>query len=148
MGHGAIRATSRSTVWTLTIKRMAMPLNQSCDHPGLGSRIPSDYYELRRDQGQGSGEQVALVTKSGRIRFTAHWYEYLRNTITSANDYLVKQSQLNIGLPNKTSATESQCLRGCQLVRAASQGTGCFSSPTMRGPASVSSRARSVDSPA
>src|SRR6266404_4818659 len=53
------------------------------------------------DQGQGSGAQVALVTKSGTNAFHGALYEDLRNTITSANDYLVKQSQLNIGLPNK-----------------------------------------------
>ncbi len=53
------------------------------------------------DQGQGSGAQVALVTKSGTNALHGSLYEYLRNTITSANDYLVKQSELNIGLPNK-----------------------------------------------
>src|SRR5258708_9277539 len=53
------------------------------------------------DQGQGSGAQVALVTKNGTNTLHGSLYEYLRNTITSANDYLVKQSQLNIGLPNK-----------------------------------------------
>ena len=53
------------------------------------------------DQGQGSGAQVALVTKNGTNAFHGSLYEYLRNTITSANDYLVKQSELNIGLPNK-----------------------------------------------
>src|SRR6202162_4800337 len=54
------------------------------------------------DQGQGSGAQVALVTKSGTNAFHGAMYEYIRNTVTSANDYLVKQSELNIGLPNKT----------------------------------------------
>src|ERR1700736_2198216 len=53
------------------------------------------------DQGQGSGAQVSLVTKSGTNAFHGAAYEYLRNTITSANDYLVKQSELNIGDPNK-----------------------------------------------
>jgi hypothetical protein len=53
------------------------------------------------DQGQGSGAQVALVTKSGTNALHGSLYEYLRNTITSANDYLVKQSELNIGDPNK-----------------------------------------------
>jgi hypothetical protein len=53
------------------------------------------------DQGQGSGAQVALVTKSGTNAFHGTLYEYLRNTVTSANDYLVKQSELNIGAPNK-----------------------------------------------
>jgi hypothetical protein len=53
------------------------------------------------DQGQGSGAQVALVTKSGTNNFHGTLYENLRNTITSANDYLVKQSELNVGEPNK-----------------------------------------------
>ncbi len=53
------------------------------------------------DQGQGSGAQVVLVTKGGTNSFHGSAYENLRNTITSANDYLVKQSELNIGLPNK-----------------------------------------------
>src|SRR6202171_1690906 len=53
------------------------------------------------DQGQGSGAQVTLVTKSGTNAFHGSMYEYIRNTITSANDYLVKQSELNIGAPNK-----------------------------------------------
>ena len=53
------------------------------------------------DQGQGSGAQVTLVTKSGTNSFHGSVYEYLRNTVTSANDYLVKQSELNIGDPNK-----------------------------------------------
>ncbi|GAC1633062.1 MAG: hypothetical protein NVS9B14_07190 [Candidatus Acidiferrum sp.] len=53
------------------------------------------------DQGQGSGAQVALVTKSGTNAIHGSAYENLRNTITSANDYLVKQSELNIGAPNK-----------------------------------------------
>src|SRR6201993_4436078 len=53
------------------------------------------------DQGQGSGAQVSLVTKSGTNVFHGSAYEYIRNTVTSANDYLVKQSELNTGLPNK-----------------------------------------------
>jgi hypothetical protein len=53
------------------------------------------------DQGQGSGAQVALVTKNGTNTLHGSFYEYLRNTITSANDYLVKQSQVHIGLANK-----------------------------------------------
>ncbi len=53
------------------------------------------------DQGQGSGAQVALVTKSGTNSLHGSAYEYIRNTVTSANDYLVKQSELNIGAANK-----------------------------------------------
>ena len=53
------------------------------------------------DQGTGSGAQVALVTKSGTNTFHGSLYENLRNTATSANDYLVKQAELNTGNPNK-----------------------------------------------
>jgi hypothetical protein len=53
------------------------------------------------DQGNGSGAQVALVTKSGTNAFHGSLYEYLRNTDTSANDYFLKQAQLESGLPNK-----------------------------------------------
>jgi carboxypeptidase family protein len=53
------------------------------------------------DQGQGSGAQVALVTKSGTDQFHGSLYEYLRNTFTSANDYLVKGAQIRDGQANK-----------------------------------------------
>jgi len=53
------------------------------------------------DQGQGSGAQVALVTKSGSNSYHGSAYEYMRNTITSANDYFLKSAELNSGLPNK-----------------------------------------------
>jgi hypothetical protein len=53
------------------------------------------------DQGQGSGAQVALVTKSGTNQFHGSLYEYLRNTFTSANDYLVKGAEIRDGQPNK-----------------------------------------------
>src|SRR5262249_54174804 len=52
------------------------------------------------DQGQGSGAQVALVTKSGTNSFHGSLYEYHRNTITSANDYFVKRAELATGQPN------------------------------------------------
>lgn len=53
------------------------------------------------DQGQGSGAQVDLVTKSGTNNFHGSLYEYNRNTATSANDYLVKIAENRVGLPNK-----------------------------------------------
>jgi hypothetical protein len=53
------------------------------------------------DQGSGSGAQVALVTKSGSNQFHGSVYEYNRNTLTSANDYLIKRAELNDGLSNK-----------------------------------------------
>ncbi len=51
--------------------------------------------------GNSSGAQVALLTKSGGNAYHGAFYEYLRNTATSANDYFVKQSQVDSGLPNK-----------------------------------------------
>ncbi len=53
------------------------------------------------DQGEGSGAQVSLVTKSGSNNFHGSLYEYNRNTATSANDYLVKIAENRVGLPNK-----------------------------------------------
>ena len=53
------------------------------------------------EQGGSSGAQVALVTKSGTDSFHGSAYEYNRNTATSANDWFVKQSELNAGDPNK-----------------------------------------------
>lgn len=53
------------------------------------------------DQGGASGAQVSLVTKSGTNQFHGSAYEYHRNTITSANDFFIKKSQLELGEPNK-----------------------------------------------
>jgi hypothetical protein len=53
------------------------------------------------DAGRSSGAQVALVTKSGTNDFHGSLYEYNRNTLTSANDYFIKQAQLESGDPNK-----------------------------------------------
>ena len=53
------------------------------------------------DQGEGSGAQVTLITKSGTDKFHGSLYEYNRNTATSANDYLEQIAENRIGLPNK-----------------------------------------------
>ena len=53
------------------------------------------------DSGYSSGGQVALVTKSGTNDFHGTAYEYNRNTIFSANDPFLKESQLSSGEPNK-----------------------------------------------
>ena len=89
------------------------------------------------DQGQGSGAQVALVTKSGTNAFHGSLYEYLRNTITSANDYLVKQSELNIGDPNKPLQLNRNIFG--VSVGGPVQKDRLFFLPTTRGPANGSS---------
>jgi len=53
------------------------------------------------DQGQGSGAQVAMITKSGTNVFHGSAYEYMRNTATSSADFFTKQSELASGQPNK-----------------------------------------------
>src|SRR5579863_5786478 len=52
------------------------------------------------DSGYSSGAQVALVTKSGTNNFHGSLYEYNRNTIFSANDPFLKNSQLTSGESN------------------------------------------------
>ena len=52
------------------------------------------------DTGYSSGGQVALVTKSGTNNFHGSAYEYNRNTIFSANDPFLKNSQLTSGQSN------------------------------------------------
>jgi len=52
------------------------------------------------DQGRSSGGQVALVTKSGTNTVHGSLYEQNRPTITAANDWFNKHTELNSGLPN------------------------------------------------
>jgi len=52
------------------------------------------------DSGYSSGAQVALVTKSGTNAFHGSAYEYNRNTIFSANDPFLKESQIESGVSN------------------------------------------------
>jgi len=62
-------------------------------------RVTTSNYNA--DEGRSSGAQVALVTKSGTNDFHGSLYEYNRNTLTSANDYFIKQAQLTSGEPNQ-----------------------------------------------
>ncbi len=52
------------------------------------------------DSGYSSGGQVSLVTKGGTNTFHGSAYEYNRNTIFSANDPFLKNSQLTEGQSN------------------------------------------------
>jgi hypothetical protein len=61
-------------------------------------RVTTSNYNA--DQGEGSGAQVALVTKSGTNTLHGSVYEYHRNTITSANDYFIKAAEVGSGKPN------------------------------------------------
>src|SRR5260221_4360965 len=53
------------------------------------------------DQEQGYGAQLAMITKSGSNNLHRTVYQYMRNMITSANEYLLKRSQLNPGLSHQ-----------------------------------------------
>jgi hypothetical protein len=61
-------------------------------------RVTTSNYNA--DQGEGSGAQVALITRSGTNNFHGALYEYHRNTITSANDYFVKGAEIHSGQSN------------------------------------------------
>ena len=52
------------------------------------------------DSGYSSGAQVALVTKNGTNNFHGSAYEYNRNTVFSANDPFLKESQIASGESN------------------------------------------------
>jgi hypothetical protein len=62
-------------------------------------RVTTSNYNA--DEGRSSGAQVSLVTKSGTNDFHGAIYEYLRNTVTSANDYFVKLAELESDQPNE-----------------------------------------------
>jgi Carboxypeptidase regulatory-like domain len=52
-------------------------------------RVTTSNYNA--DQGEGSGAQVSLITKSGTNTLHGSLYEYHRNTFTSASDYFLRE---------------------------------------------------------
>jgi hypothetical protein len=84
-------------------------------------RVTTSNYNA--DEGTGSGAQVALITRSGTNAWHGSAYEYLRNTITSANDYLTKRAQIdscnNSGIP----LSDKQCNQPLKLIRNVFGGT-------------------------
>ena len=53
------------------------------------------------DAGRSSGAQVSLITKSGTNKLHGSLYEYHRPSNTVANDWFVKNQQINDGAPNR-----------------------------------------------
>jgi len=51
--------------------------------------------------GRSGGGQVVVATRSGGSTFHGEGYEYVRNTMFDANDWLNKESQVAAGQPNK-----------------------------------------------
>ncbi|MGD0939227.1 MAG: carboxypeptidase regulatory-like domain-containing protein [Terracidiphilus sp.] len=51
--------------------------------------------------GRSGGGQVLVATRSGTSSFHGEGYEYVRTTDFNANDWLNKQSELNLGQPNQ-----------------------------------------------
>jgi hypothetical protein len=61
-------------------------------------RVSTDSFGA--DSGRSSGAQIVLVTKSGSNQLHGSIYEYNRNTLGEANNWMNKQAELLSGLPN------------------------------------------------
>ncbi|HEV8145385.1 MAG TPA: carboxypeptidase-like regulatory domain-containing protein, partial [Bryobacteraceae bacterium] len=74
--------------------------NQSSTGFSAALPVPLDSIEQFRttvvgqgaDQGRSSGGQVSLITRSGANQFHGSLYEYMRNTLTAANDWFSNRS--------------------------------------------------------
>lgn len=75
------------------------------------------------DAGTGSGAQTALITRSGSNVWHGSAYEYLRNTATSANDYLTKRAQINTCQLFQIPLSDKQCNDPLKLIRNVFGGT-------------------------
>jgi hypothetical protein len=78
-------------------------------------RVTTSNYNA--DQGSTSGGQVAMVTKSGTNQLHGSAYEYNRNTYTSANDFFVKNSEIQNCLNNGTPLSDPACNKAPKLIR-------------------------------
>lgn len=78
-------------------------------------RVTTSNYNA--DQGTASGAQVAMVTKSGTNQFHGSAYEYNRNTYTSANDFFVKNGEIQTCLANGTPLSDKSCNTPPKLIR-------------------------------
>jgi hypothetical protein len=57
--------------------------------------------DANADAGRSSGAQVSLITKSGTNQFHGALYEYYRGSFSHANDWFIKQAQLESGEANE-----------------------------------------------
>jgi hypothetical protein len=78
-------------------------------------RVTTSNYNA--DQGSTSGGQVAMVTKSGTNALHGSAYEYNRNTYTSANDFFVKNSEIQNCLNSGTPLSDPSCNKAPKLIR-------------------------------
>jgi len=78
-------------------------------------RVTTSNYNA--DQGSASGGQVAMVTKSGTNDFHGSAYEYMRNTYTSANDFFIKNSEIQNCLADGTPLSDKSCNTPPKLIR-------------------------------
>jgi hypothetical protein len=78
-------------------------------------RVTTSNYNA--DQGSTSGGQVAMVTKSGTNALHGSAYEYNRNTYTSANDFFVKNGEIQNCLLNGTPLSDPSCNKAPKLIR-------------------------------
>ena len=83
------------------------------------------------DAGSAGGAQVALVTKSGTNTLHGSVYEYNRNSFVSANDYFLKQSELQSGAAKPATIFEPEYFRRFGWA-GRSRRTGCSCSRTMK----------------
>jgi len=95
------------------------------------------------DSGYSSGAQVALVTKSGTNSFHGSAYEYNRNTVFSANDPFLKESQVTA---NPTRPRSSCAMYSGSRPEDRSGRIGSSFSPTMKGGATPRGQAHCVPS--
>ncbi len=78
-------------------------------------RVTTSNYNA--DQGSTSGGQVAMVTKSGTNALHGSAYEYNRNTYTSANDFFVKNGEIQNCQLNGTPLSDPSCNKAPKLIR-------------------------------
>lgn len=62
--------------------------------------------------GRNPGANVNVVTKSGTNQFHGTGFEFFRNTVLNANEFFLKQSQIEAGVPNKPGALDQNQFGG------------------------------------